>query len=625
MLRRVFGRKGATPTPAAAPEPTPASALDPSDDRPYWNRFLDSLGTQVNRPINSVVWHADSPVKRAVASLSLSDRSALLCSLEPLLGPREDISIRDRIEMKELFDCLTYSDDPPVTHGTVDFLTRALVAPDVDWIHETFTLERVHRFLKTAKDQGHPFNSDERERIASYARRLEGKQFDAYSKGQQDRSASLVKLFYALADISSDDREINAARIDQWCDHQPSPLRFRPLPYHARFWSDFLALVSDKAEALKSEIAKKPVWLKDEAAFNDRFRSVGGVPLDFGFWTRDALKDWRGDGRNFKAMKKPEEDNPRERLLAHLPHDELVAERTRLATLADLEWHRAYIPGADILLGKRSEAEEDLFLMLVESKAQPKAPAKWRKDALKLIHQIGRPKMMDRFERWLALFARPALDETSIGQLHDCHQRALHIALFDRLFPDWKALPDEDLDALADWVALTSIGNHSDGPCSIYGFLNSYNRLVPDPARIEIIQQGATYPKTDAERYDIGNRYRRPFAFPSTPTENALRAVTWLLAEDAANVPLLEDVAIAATALKNSDRLRSKMVANAAIASLGTIGTPEALQALGRLRRTIANKAIGNAVQKAMDKLAAKHGVQPDDIAEQSLPDYGFD
>ena len=112
---------------------------------------------------------------------------------------------------------------------------------------------------------------------------------------------------------------------------------------------------------------------------------------------------------------------------------------------------------------------------------------------------------------------------------------------------------------------------------------------------------------------------------PTTENEKVLRSAAWLLgmlpAPECADA--LERTAIAAAvAIERSDRHRSRTTVNAAIAGLGMLGTPEALHALGRLRRAIKDGATRNSVQKAMAAVAEELGVTVDDVAEMSVPDY---
>ncbi len=120
---------------------------------------------------------------------------------------------------------------------------------------------------------------------------------------------------------------------------------------------------------------------------------------------------------------------------------------------------------------------------------------------------------------------------------------------------------------------------------------------------------------------------RLTHVIPTTDNEQVLRSAAWLLGMLPAPecTDALERTAIAATvAIERSDRYRSRTTVNAAIAGLGMLGTPKALHALGRLRRAIKDKSIGNSVQKAMAVVADKLGVAVDDVAEMSVPDYGL-
>jgi hypothetical protein len=135
---------------------------------------------------------------------------------------------------------------------------------------------------------------------------------------------------------------------------------------------------------------------------------------------------------------------------------------------------------------------------------------------------------------------------------------------------------------------------------------------------------GLGYPDSIGERL---LDYKMTHVIPTSENDKVLRSATWLLGILPAPecVDALERTAIAATAaIERSDRYRSRTTVNAAIAGLGMLGTPEALHALGRLRRAIKDGATGNSVRKAMAAVADKLGVAVDDVAEMSVPDYGL-
>jgi hypothetical protein len=113
---------------------------------------------------------------------------------------------------------------------------------------------------------------------------------------------------------------------------------------------------------------------------------------------------------------------------------------------------------------------------------------------------------------------------------------------------------------------------------------------------------------------------------PSLSNEALLRGVAWALSESSAPsvVNLLESTVASAMAYTDDRGKRSRGTANAAIGAIARIGTREALEALGRIRRSENDKAIANTVAKSIADLAEKLKVTPADIEEMGLPGYGF-
>ena len=69
---------------------------------------------------------------------------------------------------------------------------------------------------------------------------------------------------------------------------------------------------------------------------------------------------------------------------------------------------------------------------------------------------------------------------------------------------------------------------------------------------------------------------------------------------------------------------RSVKLGNACLWSLGAIGTEAALNALGRIRRSVRDKGVSRQVDRALAAAGEARGLSLDDMLELSLDDYGF-
>jgi hypothetical protein len=70
---------------------------------------------------------------------------------------------------------------------------------------------------------------------------------------------------------------------------------------------------------------------------------------------------------------------------------------------------------------------------------------------------------------------------------------------------------------------------------------------------------------------------------------------------------------------------RSLMVANACINVLGEIATPEAVQALGRIKLKVRDERLTKQIAKAMDEAAKRAGVTVADLQEISVPTFDLE
>lgn len=587
-----------------------------ADDYPRYELFLRQLTPSLRRPISFMSVRAYDEadfVMVKLRQLSLKDRADIVISMDPLLeSDLDEVGRNEREELRTLFDaCL--SAGLPTSAEVVDLVIEATSIPENEF-SSLYRLSRIFAFLEQAKLNGHTFTLKQGKSLGCLARALENADKKYYTKDEERRVLALARKFDALANTSPSEAE----KFAGLCAQQPSPNRFRPLPPNIEFWCSFLDQVSDKAQAIADELdAGDPDWMCDESAFHARFREVVDVPVEFEFWKRRELVfGERDDWRNFAIFRRRFYPRP-EPLLPKLPFEKLQRAMRELQPLANHEWDRNWLPGADILLGSQTETEKEFLLHLTGGGEGPKPNAKWLNKANVLIETIGKNTSSESCRRWLAIFSSPCVTQEKIAELTACHWRLWKAAIFQEECPGWVMLDDASLSALAEWVALCAIGfwtPYNTGEMAFFHWLN-VNRGIPE------IQKKIGYP--DGEILRTHER-RIPFVFPTIRNEAVLRAVVWLMGDDIAPdaVKLLEDTVLAATRLKDSDRYRSRSVANAAIASLGRIGTKEALHTLGRIRRTVKDKAIGNSVQKAMAQLAEKLSMDVDDVAEMSLPDY---
>jgi hypothetical protein len=132
----------------------------------------------------------------------------------------------------------------------------------------------------------------------------------------------------------------------------------------------------------------------------------------------------------------------------------------------------------------------------------------------------------------------------------------------------------------------------------------------------------------DGRFYVVGYRYD-----PGMLSEVAallVRSTAWMLASwrDAETAATLRRT-IELTLLKPDDRgiqeYRSLAAANACILALGTMATPEAIQALGRIRLAVRDRRVLKQIDKAMELAARSGGMSVADIEELAVPTFELD
>ena len=129
--------------------------------------------------------------------------------------------------------------------------------------------------------------------------------------------------------------------------------------------------------------------------------------------------------------------------------------------------------------------------------------------------------------------------------------------------------------------------------------------------------------------YDwIGGYARESPALLSDANDVMLRGAVWFAAFDPAEVPRLLRVALAMlekVPARGGVNYRSLIGINACIGALGRIATPEAVVALGRIRRRIRDERLAKTIAKAMATAAAKAGSTIEDLEELSVPGLGLE
>ncbi|MCW2286312.1 hypothetical protein M2323_004153 [Rhodoblastus acidophilus] len=543
-----------------------------------------------------------SPEQRADLLIALATEAQFRIGLEP--GDMDGLAFTSFLR----FDLRLRSD-------LIAIVVRVILENDR---HSGYTHMLSHDFaniLNRGAQAGGVLTRSDRILLVKLADRLEKNPHRSLRESERETRETIATL-NRLAQRTPDALSAISERLDA----EPSCNRLRPPPPFFDFWCDFFVAVSREADMLAKELKAKnlPDWTRSEAKFAERFPEDGLVPREFAIWRRSELglpASW--DRTDFKPLRNAGRRTgfAEYRGIRSLGREAFDALSAEVATLADHDWSRNWIPAADLLAADRKADDLAFVAVLAETPDTPTPGKAWLKRLRAAADAIGVEEARRRVAAWLEVFHRPGALADRIEDLNFCHAYGLMAATFELNFPAWRSLDAEALARLARWVALVCLAYPDGHRWSLHAFVQwERDRRAPDAPKI-------IYPDDRGQSYFgwgiATNVYRL-----TLENELLLRGAIWALAEGPGpdTVEILERTATVAI-----DRvLRARAAANAALNALAAEDSPAALEALTRLRRAIKDKAIANMVAKLLAKAAAKQGIAAADLEELGAPSYGF-
>jgi hypothetical protein len=467
-------------------------------------------------------------------------------------------------------------------------------------------------FLLGVDQSGHVFDESQKDQIRALS-----KQLRLVAGGQKSKSIvkDLMQRAKALDKIAPPREEVSDPFASYLCP------KLYPLPSDHAFWHRFLQRLQSKLTILQHRAHDDSS--ENLAAFIEKL----AAQLQPSPHLIAGKRKWEKKSDTFfdeRAWSHYKEEKHTARLVYYnqffnLAHEDIAAERSRLTAQVSLAWCCDWLPQASLLLDDDSPVERAFVRTIIHAPEGPKISAKWAKEANVNMDAIGRDTAEARLLAWLSFFSSAELPN---GEQHSIEATAPLMrfagycedtARLANCFSSWSDLDEPAIDQIEDVMAFICFAY---GNSSLTGFWQWYANN-PDPRYID---------QENSKKNPIGRICDHKFFIPSLQNQTTLKGAVWMLGligGDAA-VRQIEAVAFSAATKVGYEGYRSRTTTNAAIATLGEIGTQDALEALGRLRRAIKDKSVGNAVEKAMATLATKLGVLAADIAEQAMPDYGF-
>lgn len=373
----------------------------------------------------------------------------------------------------------------------------------------------------------------------------------------------------------------------------------------AQFWADLFAETTEALDEIRKATkgSAKPAWLRDEDAFAEVWPAVGEIVPSFKAWVREGQKPFSQlSQHNGKRTGFTEPDAYRT-LPGLIP---LAMAHSRY------NWKSDQIPGLEVLADLENPDWTALVEQLITQRRATKATKSWAKDMLALCEPLGLETVEARLHDWLALFHTPALDKPTYTQ---CCNGERFAAALDRLevaHPDWPHLCADGIAALGRAVAMKVASGDSADLCG--AFHSQLIRLDDQTYKNRSATDGVLgLPKPTYKRQD-GNSSYTSFSSRlqlSVENEEFLRGVVWLVAvmpDRLRAIDALEKVAQTAATYTwtGEEGMRSKIIANAAIATLIAMGGSDVDQAVLRLSKVIENRTITGPLIKHLNADASE-------------------
>jgi hypothetical protein len=582
--RRIFGRKGAS---GAHPEPQDSNEPKRSSGDTPFDRHFDLT---VRLAASMAYPHPEYKCSEALEILSPSERGELLIDLigRPGLysGGWNNSDIREKV-VRATYHAI-WRHEPAVSKEHLGPLLHLLL--NDKWFREgTGYISAFGGLLKlidSAIAQGAYLSSVDCEALAQMASEIRGSR-KSHSKADTKRMIARAERIEKLAGTT-----VSATTLlMQRCEGADNSWAIAPGERaNARFWADLLAEVTAGLETIRGDTkgAKTPAWMRSPDAFAAIWPACGDVTPVFERWDAGskalaALSQHNGKRSGFADAE----------VYRHLPHCIALAQPH-----SRYNWRSDQIPGLDIFADLENPDWTALAEHLITQRRATRATAAWQKEALALCQPIGLPVVEARLHDWLALFHTPALDRSVYTALCNGERFASAIDQLEESHGDWPERHAEAVTTLGRAIAMKVASGDTAGLCPI--FHSQLIRLDDFVYKNSRVTDGILgLPKPLYRHADGHATYETMAGWLCLGVENEefLRGAVWLAAlmpDRARAIDALEKVAQTAATYMwvGDDAMRSKIVANAAIATLIAMGGPDIDPAVLRLSKTIENRTI---------------------------------
>jgi hypothetical protein len=442
------------------------------------------------------------------------------------------------------------------------------------------------QLIDSAIKQGAYLSSGDCEALAQMASDIRNAR-KSYRKADTKKMIARAERLEKLAGVKVSATEF----LMQRCEGAENPWEIAPGERcNSQFWADLFAETASALEEIRAATkgSAKPVWMRDATFFAAAWPAVGKIEPRF--------KAWDGNGTPFSTIS---QHNGKRTGFAD--PDAYRALPTMIALAqphSRYNWMSDQIPGLDILADLENPDWTALVEVMITQRRATKAAVAWQKEVLTLCKPLGMQLVEARLHDWLSLFHTPALNKAVFTDVCNGERFAAAIDCLEVAHPDWPIRHCNEIAVLGRAVAMKIASVDAKDICpAFHAQLIRLDDHVYKSTRITDGVLGLLKPSYKSE--DGRSTYETLSSWMRLSVENEefLRGAVWLVAlmpDRALAIAALEKVAqTAATYMWTGDEgMRSKIIANAAIATLIAMGGNDIDLPVLRLSKVIDNCTI---------------------------------
>lgn len=586
-LGQLFGRKGLAEAGAQNSQRIFGNRDAGSGHSPF-DRFVARLESE--RELGKTTHYQLYSRAAAMTELSAEERGELLADLvdRPGIhdGYQNDRSPREKAAYNAHYSI--WGTEIAVRPDHLPALLSLLLGNDrlrTERYNQT-NFDALLKLIDSAIRQGAYLSSGDCEALAKMAGEIRGGR-RSYRKADTKKMIARAEKLEKLAGAEVSSTEF----LMQRCEGADNPWAIAPGPRpNAQFWADLFAETTAALEEIReaSKSSSNPVWLRNAAAFAAAWPAAGDVVPRFAAWDEG--------GKPFAALS--QHNGKRSGFADPEAYRRLPGTIALAWPHSRYNWRSDQIPGLDVIADLENPDWTALVERLITQRRATRATAAWQKEMLALCQPLGIEAVEARLHDWLALFHTPALDRAVFTDICNGERFAAAVDRLEAAHPDWPARHRDAIPALGRAVAMVISSEREHGLS--HALHTQLIRTDDDVYKNTRITDGILgLAKPQYKHADGRGTYETLPTWMRVSLENEefLRGAVWLVAlmpDRTRAIDALAKVAQAAATYVaiGEDGMRSKIVANAAIATLIAMGGDDIDQPVLHLSKVIDNCTI---------------------------------